>query len=388
MARRTKSRWSYSTGERGRNRVRAFEHSSGLLMLEFTDGGNRTRISLGHRDHERAKREADEAAAKLAGAQDLKPDEPREMTLGELFEMYLGEVTPRNGERHQKYDRTASDMFVAYFGSERVASTLTLRDWERFIQDRKGGRVGPGPGPWKSVGNRTVQKDLSFLRSVLRWATMAGDGRGGVLLERDPCRGFKLPKEKNPVRVALTSDEYRALLGIASEVDWRFRVALVLAHETGHRIGAIRNLLWSDLDLEGGLISWRAECEKTGYAHSTPMNDAARRALDEARRRNQGIGDTPVLPAPKDGSRPVSRYVLRDWWHNAEKLAGLERKRGRGWHSVRRKFATDLMYEPLKVLCKLGGWRDADTVLTCYQRPDEDAMRSALDRRTKVSSGV
>ena len=32
--------------------------------------------------------------------------------------------------------------------------------------------------------------------------------------------------------------------------------------------------------------------------------------------------------------------------------------------------------------------RDADTVLTCYQRPDEDAMRSALERRTKVSGDV
>ena len=84
----------------------------------------------------------------------------------------------------------------------------------------------------------------------------------------------------------------------------------------------------------------------------------------------------------------MGRYVVQRWWRKAEKLAGLERKRGRGWHTLRRKFATDLMYEPLKVLCKLGGWRDAETVLTCYQRPDEDAMRSALDRREKVSSGV
>lgn len=36
MARTKKKRWSYSTGERGRNRVWVFEHSSGLLILEFT----------------------------------------------------------------------------------------------------------------------------------------------------------------------------------------------------------------------------------------------------------------------------------------------------------------------------------------------------------------
>ena len=41
----------------------------------------------------------------------------------------------------------------------------------------------------------------------------------------------------------------------------------------------------------------------------------------------------------------------------------MERKRGRGWHSLRRKFASDLMDQPLKVLCELGGWKNAKTVL-------------------------
>jgi hypothetical protein len=46
-------RWSYSTGERGRNRVRAFEHpKSGTLFLEFAEGRQRKRIALGHRDCE------------------------------------------------------------------------------------------------------------------------------------------------------------------------------------------------------------------------------------------------------------------------------------------------------------------------------------------------
>ena len=166
-------------------------------------------------------------------------------------------------------------------------------------------------------------------------------------------------------------------------MDWRFHVALVLAHETGHRIGAIRKLLWSDLDLEGGHIRWRAENEKTGYAHTTPMMVGERRALDLARHRNPGIGNAPLLPATKDSSCPVGRYVMHRCWRKAEKLAGLERQSGRGWHTLRRKFATDRRYEPLKVLCKLGGWRDAETVLTCYQRPGEDAMRSALERREK-----
>ena len=35
------------------------------------------------------------------------------------------------------------------------------------------------------------------------------------------------------------------LPGVSGRIGWRFHVALVLAHETGHRIGAIRKLRWT-----------------------------------------------------------------------------------------------------------------------------------------------
>lgn len=385
MGRTKKKRWSYSTGERGRNRVRAYEHSSGILMLEYRDeDGRRKRISLGHRDRAEAKRAADAAAAKLSMAEQLEPeenDEPQELTLQELFDIYGEEVTPTKGDRSQAHDKRASQMFLKFFGPSRVVSTLSLRDWERFIKDRGEGRIGPGDPPRKGVRNRTIEYDLRFIMAVFNWATMAGDGRGGVLLHRNPFKGYKVPKEKNPRRVVLADDEYQALLEVSMEIDWRFHVALVLAHETGHRIGAIRQLRWSDIDLEEELIRWRAETEKTGHGHVTPMTEAARKALEVARMNNPGIGDTPVLPAPKDASQPMGRYLARDWWKRAEKKAGLEPKAGRGWHSLRRKFASDLKGVPLKTLQELGGWKTHQTILMCYQHADEGEMREALESR-------
>ena len=209
------------------------------------------------------------------------------------------------------------------------------------------------------------------------------DEEGNLLLESNPLRGLRPPKEKNPTRVLLTQAEYEALLRVSAEMDWRFRVALVIAHETGHRIGATRQLRWSDIDVEARVIRWRGEHEKTGYEHRTPVTAEALAVLEEARRKNPGIGAIHVLPAPKDPSTCVSRWLVRDWWERAEVLAGLEPKRGRGWHSLRRKFASDLMNQPLKVLCELGGWKTAQTVLQCYQRADEGQLRKALeDRRT------
>ena len=290
-------------------------------------------------------------------------------------------MTPTKGERSQKYDRVASKMFVRYLGADRVVATLSLREWDRFIKDRGAGRIGPGEGPWKPVRDRTIEMDLRFLMAVFNWATMAGDGRAGVLLERNPFKGYRAPKEKNPLRVKLSDEEYNALLVVSMDVEWRFHVALVLAHETGHRIGAIRQLQWSDIDLEEKLIRWRADTEKTGYAHVTPMNAVAEAALKVARTKGLSIGQAPVLPGPSDANQPVGRYRIRDWWRKAVKRAKLEPKPGRGWHSLRRKFASDLKGTPFKTLMGLGGWKTHETLLTCYQQTDEGEMRKALESR-------
>ena len=147
-------------------------------------------------------------------------------------------------------------------------------------------------------------------------------------------------------------------------------------------------LRWSDIDLENDLIRWRAENEKTGYEHYTPLTSEARAALEHARMNNPSIGDTPVLPAPKDHSRFMSRHLARDWWKRAEGLAGLEPRKRRGWHSLRRKFASDLMHKPLKVLSQLGGWKNPQTILICYQHPDQQQMREALADRRKAGGDV
>ncbi len=52
----------------------------------------------------------------------------------------------------------------------------------------------------------------------------------------------------------------------------------------------------------------------------------------------------------------------------------------------RRKFATDLKDVPLPDLCALGGWKDAKTILQCYQAPDPDTMRSALANRRPIGA--
>ena len=383
MARTKRSRRSYGAGEWGRNRVRVFPDSkTGRYQLEWRENGRRLTRSLGHREWVKAKKQADEFAAGFVGP-DLNGTaeaEPEPLALGALFDIYREEVTPTKGARSRGHDRAATHMFLRFFGWNRDPATLSQQDWDRFIRERRAGRVGPSGRP---VSDRTIEYDLKFLIAVLNWAARSRDERGRLLLDRNPLKGFRKPTEKNPKRIVLTEDKYQALLMVAPRVDWRFHIALVLAHETGHRIGAIRQLRWCDIDFEGKTILWRAEHDKSSHEHATPVTGDALAALDDARRWNPGTGEAPILPAPRNPLACLGAARLHAWWGKAQILAGLDPMPGRGWHSLRRKFASDLMEQPLKVLCALGGWKTAKTVLECYQRPDAGQLRTALEARRR-----
>ena len=57
-----------------------------------------------------------------------------------------------------------------------------------------------------------------------------------------------------------------------------------------------------------------------------------------------------------------------------------------GWHSCRRKFATELKQTNLKDLCELGGWKGPQTLPTCYVAPDVGTQREALAKRRAIGS--
>ncbi len=225
---------------------------------------------------------------------------------------------------------------------------------------------------------------MQWLRTVLKWATLVGDERGAMLLDRNPLQGLALPQEENPRRPMLDDGRYRAMRAVARHVSPLFELALIMAHETGHRIGAIRLMRWSHVDLRGGMVLWPAASDKIGFEHTTPLSQEAVLALQRTRVDQSAIVDAWVLPAPGDPARPCHADTLIKWWRRAEKLAGLEHVERLGWHGLRRKFATELKAASITDVCALGGWKDKQTMLRCYQQPDQAAMREALDQRRRL----
>ena len=223
MARTKRDRRSYSAGEWGRNRVRVFpDPKTGMFQIEWRENGRKLRRSLKHRDWQRAKRQADEFAAGFIDSPNGEAGaEPEPLTLETLFDIYGEEATPTKSERSQRYDRVAMNMFRRFFGRDRKPATLSQRDWDRFIRARRAGRVGPSGRP---VSDRTIEYDLKFLLAVLNWAARSRDEEGRLLLESNPLRGLKTPKQKNPAR----SLRRRTVLPRCSAVPVPYTVAIRL----------------------------------------------------------------------------------------------------------------------------------------------------------------
>jgi integrase len=370
---------SYIAGEKGRNRVRTFADSrTGLFYVEYRDSlGEKARTALGHRDFEKAKGQADELAARLRRPTVLDLDS---ISLGELFDNYLRDMTPTKSVRKQMHDRRTARLILEVIGPARRVAELTHRDAARYLAERKRrGDLRKGKAvQGRPLRARILGYDIRFFKAVITWGVNAG------FVSRNPLAGFQVPTEASPRRPVLTASQYDALLEVAEKVHCTFRTALVLAHETGHRLSALRHLRWDDADLVTKVVRWRGEHDKLGYEHETILTDVAVASLREARRRP--VVSQWVLPSPTDPSRPISRDLLRDWWERGEILGKLRHEPGRGWHSLRRQFATELKHVPLKDLCALGGWKSAQTILTCYQQADPVTMRQALATRQRLEA--
>lgn len=373
--------WSYRAGAKGENRVRVYERSSAdrktTIWIDYRDeAGVRRKAPLHLTDREQAKLRADEVAAQFRreGAR-----RPAELTLAGLIEMYERKVTPTKSAGVQKYDRRTFALFLRFFGRDRRPQTLSRRDRDAFIRARRTGQLRPPkakPGP---VGGQVLEHDTKLLSAVMNWGTLAGDGRGGFLLERNPFKGLATPKEDSPQRALLTAAQYADVRSAAAAISPRAECFVVLAWETGHRSASIRQLRWSDVDLENARIHFRGDVDKIGLDHWNPLHGEAVTMLKRERARTPAIGDAWIFPATRDARKPLPRDTSQRLWQRIAKAANLPEKERYGWHSLRRAFANRYRRAPLRDLQDLGGWKSSATLMKVYLRTDEDAQREVLE---------
>jgi len=401
-----KKRWSYKAGEWGRNRVLAFQDPrDGKFWLQWREHQKRCTLLLeGVTTQAEAKIRADSLAAKFA---EIEEETEAPVTLTRLLVLYTKEVTPAKGISKQKHDRRAVRVFRTFFEAQpetsrrstRHPKTLDRTDWDRFIQWRREGRV---PGWETHCRDRQVQADLKFMIAVLNWAT-GHKLNGRPVLETSPWRTelrraqrWGMPKELNPHRPGIT-DEMREKL-IAHAPSWQFGLALVLERETRRRNNAIRQLRWSDVDLEEETVIWRGETDKAGRAGVTPLSEVAVAVLRGAPSR--GIGEAPVFPSATDPSKPTPRDTFQIWLQRSkarwlktkpetQRLALKEQLRGVGFHAEKRSGVRDPRFRALPpAIQEAIAGTSFSTLKDTYDEVTVEDIREAQETLNKAFKGA
>jgi integrase len=209
----------------------------------------------------------------------------------------------------------------------------------------------------------------------------------------------KIPSEKNPQRPMATWERFdatrRAIQTLAAEakhasdrLSWvRVEFALVLMEATGRRRGSIRQLAWKDVDFTHREIHWRAETDKKGREWITPVPGALLEEMENFRQQ-LGLLSPWVFPAPRNPSKPVNGNWLSKRIRRAEQKAKLPKLRGGLCHPYRRKWATERKHFPLKDVAAAGGWKNVNTLLTCYQHEDRETMLLVMTEPRKLTASI
>lgn len=418
MARRGSSKL-FAAGSRGHRVALVRRRGRRTLSLRYSSGGRVVRRGLGHADVKLGRMQCEELAEALRRARDrgrwsgvLLPATSRSgLTVKSLMGQYRDEVVcvRRSPARREGERRLA--MWESYLAEQGVhaAQAIDTPTLETFARRRRAGLVHIRDPRFHVreakaqtldrqslvappvVSARTVQADLEFLRSVLRWAARRRDTAGHPLLA-GPLPELPRGRPSTPRRPVAARASYRALLRVADAVDPQELLGLFLRlmWALGWRVTALCNLCADHIQLgrEPGFPYGRIYrdplLDKENVEQWVPLTRlsaiVARRLL--ARSRSGPF----LFPAPRtgDGRRGWSRFHARDLLERAQVAAGVTPIGG--FHAIRRRWATDRKWFPAIDVMRAGGWRDERTLRVAYTASDQDTTYDVIANRWRRES--
>lgn len=140
---------------------------------------------------------------------------------------------------------------------------------------------------------------------------------------------------------------------------------------------------WEDIDLEHAAIRWRAEADKKRREAVIPLTDILLEELQHFRRELRAVGGW-IFAGERLPEQPMDRHLFDKWLTVAEQVAEVPKLAGGLWHPYRRKWTTERKHHSLKDVAAAGGWKDVETLLTCYQQPDQDTLLAVMSEPRKL----
>ncbi len=321
------------------------------------------------------------AEAKEKGSQTLDRRKPVTFEKFVVEEYMIAQAPPARRESTHVRDQLLYKNVKSTFGPM-FLGTISTGDIEKYFAKRKSSKTCRGTPPSKAQMNRERQ----FLSSVLGMAKRWG------LIERNVAQDVKKLREDNSRDRVLSPDEETEILGKLQEF---LRPIVVVAINTGMRLGEILGLKWTEIDrkdgeaVQGGFM--RIGSESKGHrARHVPINAAVKAVLD---------AQTPV--ETDDGFVPyvfVSRFKRAfsvRWLSNAFAAAAKRANvQGVSFHTLRHTAVSRMVAAgiPDRIIMKVVG-HTTTAMVSRYAHLAPDSLKGATDclagkDRTPVVQGL
>lgn len=267
-----------------------------------------------------------------------------QMTIRELFERYLREITPQKRSASSETYRIKAVMKRSI--AHRTLAMLTPQHIAAYRDERLA-----------EVSAATVIRELNSLGHAIDIARK----EWGVHLSQNPCRLIRRPKPPRGRDRRLGPDEEQRLLDAADAGRNPFMHPLiVVALETAMRKGELLGLAWSDVDLDRRIA--HLALTKNGDARDVPLSSRAVTVLKALRNASDGeqvflttksaVGQAWLHLRQRAGSPDLHFHDLR---HEA-----VTRLLEKGWNVI--EVATVSGHRELKMLQRYSHLRAEDLV--------------------------
>ena len=225
----------------------------------------------------------------------------------------------------------------------------------------------------QGLGSRSLQRQLSAIRSFYRWLMKEG------MADHNPAASVRAPKAARKLPVTLDADAITRLLEIDddSPLATRDRAIMELFYSSGLRLSELAGLRWSQVDFSSGLVTVTGKGNKTRVV---PVGSYAASALLEWRKvRGEFAGFEEPHVFVSNRGNPISTRTIQVRIKYWAKRQGLPQQVFP--HLLRHSFASHMLESSgdLRAVQELLGHADISTTQV-YTHLDFQHLASVYDK--------
>lgn len=292
----------------------------------------------------------------------FRMEEPETLTVSQAWENYVA-ISERDNDSW-KSDRSRAAHLAQHLG-KKVCAALNQGDVDAYRTLRLAELTKRGTPPAPA----SLDLEVELLKRVIGYAVRCGK------LRANPLAGVALLRVPNVRDVTVTDEQFESIIGSLTKRSAWMRPILLVAFDTGMRVGEVCGLLAARVDWKAGCVRLTPQETKAERGRVVALQARTLAALKEMPRR---LGCPYLFPTRRsyDPLKPKHAAIPRGGFAVALKAAGLPEVH---LHDLRRSYATVARRRgvPESVVMAQGGWQTPSVFRRYNIVSEEDVLAAA-----------